>query len=116
MGYWQAQLTYANFLDDEKQCSEIIEYLEKAAEQGSLDAMNNLGHMYKGYKETLGMASNSIESLKWYRIGEIVCLEPSPNVSDVKKKFSMMPAEIEAAEGAAKKWVAEHPGIKRAVD
>lgn len=107
-GYWEAQLQYGNELIDQKDFTNGKKYLLKAATQGSVDAINNLGYTERG---STGAPPDFTEALKWYRIGEILTNEESANVQFVKKQMSQ--TQIDYAEIEANKWVKAHPKWKR---
>lgn len=107
-GYWKAQLRVGNEYLDNKDNERGKRYTKLAAEQGSIDAMNNLGYVERG---STGQPPNYIESLKWYRIGEIVSLQRSVNIEYVKKQIGT--AEIQHAEIEANRWIENHPNITK---
>lgn len=111
LGYWPAQLACGNLLEGEGLPGKAASFLKKAAAQGSIDAMNNLGFMASGQT---GYASSYFQAFVWYRIGEIVSGEKSANIIFVSRNLTV--AEIQLADEAAQKWVKDHKGIKRAIE
>ncbi len=107
-GYLKAQLAMGNYYIDNKNNKLGRKYMEMAAEQGSIDAINNMGYMERG---NTGMPENKREALKWHRIAEILSERESVNV--IYDKREMGSADIQQAERQAKRWLEDRPAIER---
>lgn len=103
-----AQLTLGNQYLDEKNNELGRKYMLMAAEQGSIDGLNNLGYVERG---TIGNPANMREALKWHRIAEILNGQQSANVTFDKRELSS--TDIAHAENEAKKWLEARPNIAR---
>jgi TPR repeat protein len=107
-GYWEAQVRMGIYYSDAKKHELAKKYTRMAAEQGSIDGMNNLAYMERG---GTGLPANNIEALKWYRIAEMLGMQKSVNVEYVKKQLGSN--EIQHAEIEANNWIKEHPNITK---
>ena len=105
-GYWKAQLSVGNHYINNKNNKLGRKYMERAAEQGSIDAINNMGYMERG---NTGMPENKCEALKWHRIAEILSEHESANVTYGKREMGS--ADIQRAEKLAKEWLKDRPAI-----
>lgn len=107
-GDLDAQLTVGNLYLDERNNELGRKYMLMAAEQGSIDGINNLGYIASG---ATGMTEDKRETLKWHRIAEILSGQQSTNVAFDKR--DMENADIQQAETQARKWIADRPTITK---
>jgi hypothetical protein len=105
-GNLDAQLTVGNLYLDEKDNELGRKYMLMAAEQGSIDGINNLGYIETG---VTGAPENKREALKWHRIAEILSKQESSKVKFDKR--DMESSDIQYAESQARKWLADRPTI-----
>lgn len=105
-GELESQLLVGNLLLDQKDNKLGRKYMQMAAEQGSIDALNNLGYMAQG---GTGLPANMREALMYHRIAQIMRGIQSANVPFDKKHLDR--ADIQSAESDARKWLAERPRI-----
>ena len=105
-GDLQSQLTLGNQYLDNKDNERGRKYMLMAAEQGSVDALNNLGYIERG---TTGEPVKMREALKWHRIAEILSGRASANVTFDKRDLDS--GGIQYAEKEAKKWLEARPAI-----
>ena len=79
---------------------------QRAAEQGDIKALSNLGIMYKKGE---GVPQDYVQAYMWLNIAALLGDEKAAEVRDHMAAVLMFPEQIAEAERLTKEWLAKHP-------